>query len=405
MSNCGYCRTCKLYNKCKCVIVDIYFYIMDIMDGSLRQICRDYFTANIILGIITNPKLDYIYEIYRTSPINLLNTIFFGLCKEWMLNNVDTQSYASMLKEKYPAEQFDDDWGSNALYKQRMRYFKKLSKIHAIDINYYKQCSKDRFNLNEFIFQYRFSRKMRKDNTKDCEQVNRTRVFSKDIFNGMYDYKLPKDNNYRIPQFKQDLEKIENEYKKILYDKYSYFDKCLYLYTFEDNLHYETAYKFVKYMHKEYPNMTEKEKVTLLFWETNLRKCLTEAYNLIKFPFLLDMDNYIKLFFDEYMDNKERGLPQKMPVESGKLLMHLTLVYHYTIYDTMRSYKQKLCKLENFHISECSFAEYIFQHHVGNGQHIILNKELDDRTVKDLWELFSFADTLEERLAYHNFEI
>lgn len=406
MSNCGYCRTCKMYNKCKSLIVDVYFYMMDIMDMSLRQICQDYFPDNLIFSIRANPNIDYIYKIYGTSSVNLLNTIFFGLCKEWMLNNdIYTYSYASMLKDKYTEEHFDNEWGNNALYKQRIRYFKKLSKIHGIDIDYYKNCNKDRFDLNEFIFQYRFNRKTRKNNEEISKQVEKIRVFSKDIFNGMYDYRLPKDNNYRIPEFKQDLENIENEYKRILYGDYSYFHKCLYFYTLEDTLHYETAYKFVKYIHKEYLDISEKEKTTLLFWETNLRKCLTEAYNLIKFPFLLDTDNYIKLFFNEYTYNKKQRFPQKRPDEAGQLLMHLTLVYHYTIYNAIDSYKKRLCDLGDFHISECPLAEYILRHYVGNGQHIILNKKLDDRTVKDIFELFSYADTVEERLAYHHFEI
>ena len=56
--------------------------------------------------------------------------------------------------------------------------------------------------------------------------------------------------------------------------------------------------------------------------------------------------------------------------------------------------------LPDFHISECAFAEYIFENYLGKGQHITKDKDLSDEIIDDLRKIYDKSDPIVEKIEY-----
>lgn len=392
---CRECGKCSKASYCKGLIIEIFNSIEKDTHNFLMFMAKQYMPMVIKDGIEIDEEL--IYDVYNISRQNLVNTAFFSFITEWMLSKPPIQSYAYWLKQRYKNETLTNNFGSNALYKKRVRYFKSIEKINYIPANKLMHCNYDFFDLQEFMFKYRFNRHWREDINCSTEH---NRIFVKDIFKCMYGYVYPSDNNYRLPEYRNDLKRIDRIYEDIQGHDVSYFTKCLYYAHVEHFLHYEMAYKFVSFLNKRYPEITDEDKKIVLFNEALLRSGKTEDGVLIEYPFLLERENFIVRFFDEYDFNQEEGKTDKSPTEIAVLLMHLSIVANQSVQSTKEKFKHELGFLTNFHISECEFAESIFKGFIGLGQHIVQEKELNDKIIKDIMEIYSNSERVDNKIVY-----
>lgn len=406
MCNIDFCNNCSEYDICHGVFADVYSFLQQTSRAALQKMCDEYMPQCMKDNIVCSFDNDIIYDIYHMPERLLTYSCFFGFCRNWILHKPPYQTYASMLRIKYP-EEFEgwipSEMGSHPLYKQRMRYLKKIAQVHNIPVENLTKCNQEMFDRYEFIFNYRYNRKIRSDSSDEI--IEHKRPFKQDIFSYMYPYEFTKNHNYRANEFKEDLENIKIIYKDIEENSDSYFQKCLRYDVVEYCLHYETAYKFVKYLNNIDDDFTQEERIKLLFWEANLRKTIVQQdiveNSLMEFPFIIHIDSYIQLFFDEYLNTRNLFGQGINPQECSRLLTHLSIVYNYTVRTALDRYKEDFELPEDFNARQCGFAENIFENYIGKGQHITHNKDLSIETVKDIMEIFSRADTVEERLRFY----
>lgn len=388
LENC-FCAFCNRRHECGEKYVNVYkdiFYTIG-LELSERILIRTPSSKFI--------KKDIVFDICGTDKHALVYTAFFDFCSRLVMYQEPYRSYVSFLKEKYPDEDFSSGgMGSNPIYKKRKDYFKKLSEKYNVPVETFMRCNRYVFDLWEFFFKNRFNRGVRKSNSEN-KHLEKKRPFEKDLFGIMSEYVYPKDNNYGKTAFKNDLEMMDVVYDAIEEESDSYLEKCLKYHFCELITHYETAYKFVYILENQSKLFNYDEKTSILFWEANLRSVRDRDNNgaLIRFPVMLNKENYIEHFLKELEYNKSHNRDHR-PNECAKLLNILTESC-IMITDKMT---QKYSKQAFINPTLCGFAEFVLKDYIGMGQHICRNKEFDDVIVEDLMEIYSSADTVEERL-------
>ena len=386
--------------------MNIYYGLYNLIDSLMIEIINAYVGGPLKNKLLSAHTMDPIYDFYKISHTDFTYMCFFGLCKDWILSREPHRSYASFLRDKFPSENLSSEMNSNPLYQKRKRYFKKVSELHKVPMTEFTTCNKDRFENFEFLFKYKFNTKTNDnkesaDEEKSIRYIN-NRPFQKDIFAYMYPYEFTKDHNYRWFEFKSDLEKIKIMYDDVKKNSVSYFQRCVRYNLIEHLLHFETAYKFSIHLESLSKNITLKEKIGLLFWESNLRNIKNPDMGLIEFPVFTNSQNFINMFFDEYFDNKNGLNISTRPTSVALILAQLSTVYNSSIVILLNKYKDRFCSMSDFDIGKCSFSENIFKNYIGRGQHIISQKNLTETIVKDLLEIYSPSDTIEERLKFYN---
>lgn len=240
----------------------------------------------------------------------------------------------------------------------------------------------------EFVLRYRKNRHFR-DNDPSNKMLKYDRVFKTDIFSKMYEYIMPSGHKITLGDLQDDFEMIDQIYNDIENASSSYFEKCVKYDVIEYKLHYETAYKFVYKLNKNYKDMSDEDKNKALQYEAVLRHIKirnNDKTQLVEFPTFANMDYWITLYFDYFC------IAYTRPVECAYILLEIMNIMSRAIHMCL-SHKAHL--LPDFCIAECKFAENIFENYLGKGQHIVRNKVLDKKTVKDLKTIFDKSEYIE----------
>lgn len=374
MSKNNLCYSCPKKDECNRSIITSF----NILQENIYKQIHYKYTTLLDIRIAEN---EYFQEVYYAA--------FFYLIRGLVFSDGERKSCLEFLREKYPLEPLDTgELANNAVYQSRLRYIKRVARLHNKPFKYYWIMNRHEFELMEFVLRYRKNRHFR-DNDSANKILKYDRGFKMDIFSKMYEYSMPSGHKITLSDLQNDFEMINQIYNDIENESQSYFEKCVKYNIVEYKLHYETAYKFVYELNKNYKDMSDEDKNKALQYEAVLRH-IKVRYNgkirLVEFPIFANMSQWINFFFYVFRITKRR------PIECANILFDITNAMLESI-DICMADKQHL--LLDFCITECKFAENIFENYLGKGQHIVRNKVLDKKTVKDLKTIFDKSEYIE----------
>ncbi|MCH5186216.1 MAG: hypothetical protein J1F64_08860 [Oscillospiraceae bacterium] len=388
-----------------------------------KNICNK---ALISAYLAINNYIQYTYK--NTSLYNMHNeflidaafNVFFYLMKKWTFSSGEKKPYYEFLREEYEGENLTSDaMGSNAIYQSRKRFFSELAEESNIPFDNYWVNTYENFKLYEFVFRYTNNRTFRNE-VDDKDILEHKRDFRTNFLKKL-GYKLPKSNRLTTEDLRSEFETINLIYNDIQDISGSFFEKCLKYEMIEYITHYEAAYKIVSKMEyidsifknkdpSEYmpfnvdnrlnipriinmlpnnrtdPRFSSRDKEIIFDFEHSIRKgYFLNKSNNNEIELVYGVFPHIDVWIDDFLNEFIVYRDRRRNIETEFFQLNAF------IHDTVIQYdKLKNEIFPDFHISECLFAESVFENYIGKGQHITPNKNLNDTICADFRKVFNW---------------